>query len=126
MSQIKVRDEFDRPLPRINIRISEGDRGSEQAIFDVFTDNAGNTGWPIPHFPPPSAMPGGHYRLWINFENRDERFEAVTVTKSHDNDATIKLAREPLTRLHVEGKRFVNERGERVFLKGATGFLLYK
>lgn len=34
--------------------------------------------------------------------------------------------REPLTRLHVEFPWFCNESGKRVFLKGATDFLLHK
>jgi hypothetical protein len=52
----------------MNIRISEETRSSEEAIFDVFTDYAGNTGWPIPFWP------RRRYALHVNFANVNPRF----------------------------------------------------
>jgi len=63
MAQIQIRDDAGAPIPRANIRISEGTKPSDEAIFDVFTDLAGNTGWPIPHFPVID------YTLHINDQN---------------------------------------------------------
>lgn len=69
MAQIQVRDEQGNGIPRINIRISEGQKSSDAAIFDVFTDLAGNTGWPIPNFPIQD------YTLWLNDQNINPAFD---------------------------------------------------
>jgi hypothetical protein len=51
MSQIQVRDENNAPVARVNIRIAEGHKSSDEAIFDILTDPSGNQGWPIPFWP---------------------------------------------------------------------------
>lgn len=63
MSQIQVRDEQGAAIARCNIRISHDQQSSDDAIFDVFTDLAGNTGWPIPFWPVKD------YTLWVNDRN---------------------------------------------------------
>ncbi len=73
MAQIQIRDTAGAPLTRINIRIAEGDKPSDEAIFDYDTDLAGNKGWPIPHWP---VMP---YTLHVNFADVDPRYEALSV-----------------------------------------------
>src|SRR5689334_13743630 len=101
MSQIKVRDEFDRPIrSRISIRIFDktpntdlSQPDGDGARYDATTDLEGNTGWPIPEWKPPAESPLGHYILRVNNSNVDTRFEAREVTKSHDGDATIVLKR---------------------------------
>jgi len=72
VSQIQVRDDQGAGIPRINIRIAEGTKSSEEAIFDVFTDDAGNTGWPIPFWPVQD------YTLWINTHNVKPAFGNVS------------------------------------------------
>lgn len=135
MAQIKVRDEHGNPITsRISIRIFDQipetpieEPQGDGARYDVTTDMAGNTGWPIPKWSPPSATPLGHYILRVNNSNADRRFEAREVTKSHDNDATIVLKRRPLQRLHVgPNRRFYRADGSPIFVKGNTDLLMYK
>jgi len=121
MAQIQVRDTHGTPIRRVNIRISEGTKPSDQALFDVFTDDAGNTGWPIPFFPTQA------YALHVNFANVNPAYvpQSYYLTAADVNDVQIQLSRQPLSRLRVEGKYFVGASG-RVFLDGVTDFLLYK
>ena len=46
MSILQVQDAAGRGIPRINIRIATDHQSSDQAIFDVFTDDGGGTGCP--------------------------------------------------------------------------------
>lgn len=68
MPQIQLRDPYGNPIPLMNIRISEGVKSSDEAIYDVFTDYAGNTGWTIPFWPQQ------RYALHVNFSNVNPRF----------------------------------------------------
>lgn len=72
MPQVQVRDEHGTPVTKINIRISEGAKPQEQAIFDYDTDLAGNKGWPIPYWPVQD------YTLHVNFADVDHRFVQVS------------------------------------------------
>lgn len=121
MAQIQVRDEHGNGIPRINIRISEGQKPSDEAIFDVFTDLAGNTGWPIPFWP------NGTYTLWVNYANVLPEFGNTNVTISHQDNVELVLPSIPgiLSRVIVSGHDFINASG-RWFMKGCTDFLLYK
>lgn len=92
MSILAVRDEQGNGIPRINIRIAMGDKSSDEAIFDVFTDLAGNTGWPIPFWPT------GKYTLWLNDHNVDSRFDAVSLVITDQGDHTIVLPQAPSSR----------------------------
>lgn len=89
--QIKLRDSNDQPIPLINIRISQGDASSDDAIFDIFTDYAGNTGWPIPFWPT------GLYTLYVNYANIIEQYTqtAVAVRIPTEDDILIVLERIP-------------------------------
>lgn len=124
MSQIQIRDAFGVALARINIRIAEGQKSSDEAIFDVFTDLAGNTGWPIPFFP------NRDYTLFVNDANVDERYDVASVSVGPSSgDIVIALHRRPivLSRLvRISGHRMVNEHSEPVYGRGASMFLLYK
>jgi len=121
MSQIQIRDISNQPIPGINVRLSLGDQPSDAAYDDRFTDLAGNTAWPNP-----LASPNG-YTLYVNYANVNPAYLSVFARVPNlDADIPITLLREPQTRLHVEGKSFVNAQGQRVFLKGVTDFLLYK
>lgn len=123
MAQINVRDITGRGVPRINIRLSEGTQPSDAAIYDMFTDLAGNTGWPVPYFPVQ------RYALHVNFANVNPAYVPQSyylLESDMSEDVQITLEHTPLTRLHVESRDFYNEHGQRVFIKGATDFLLYK
>lgn len=128
MSQIQVRDEAGRGLPRINIRISLGTQQSDRAVFDVFTDLVGNATWPIPYWPT------GTYTFWINDQNVDPRYMATSQLVTTTEDQVIILTTTgaaapagPLARVvRIEGHRIVNERGEKLAGRGASAFLLYK
>ena len=60
MSQIQIVDEHGRGPAGIVLRISEGDKPSEDAIFDFKTNSDGTQTWPIPNWPK------GRYTIWIN------------------------------------------------------------
>lgn len=81
MSQIQVRDTDGVPLPFINIRLALGDRSSDEAYDDRFTDLAGNTAWPNP-----IAAPS--YTLYVNDRNVNTHFGSVT-RAVHTLDADI-------------------------------------
>lgn len=128
MSQIKVRDSQDNPVPGVNIRVSQGHADSDAAIFDIQTDESGTQGWPIPFWPV------SDYTLHINFRGVLDGYEAKSVFISRPangqyGDVIVELGRvtkvSTLSRLHTEGTFFLNEHGERVFLKGATFFSAY-
>lgn len=128
MSQIKIKDNQGRPVADCNIRISSGRKSSDEADFDIETDSAGAQGWPIPHWPITD------YTLHVNFRGVLDGYEAKSVyvpkpANGEYPDIEVTLTYAPvvtqLSRLHIEGTRFVNEEGERVFMKGATFFSGY-
>src|SRR5262245_51913058 len=85
MSQLQVRDPQGVPIPGINIRIAENAKPSDQAIFDVFTDLAGNSGWPIPYWPVRD------YSLYVNYANVNAAYQSASVYVTHTNDVAITL-----------------------------------
>jgi len=119
MSQIKVRGPIGEALPDIRIRIAEQGQDSDSAFFDVSTDDAGNTGWPVPYFP---ERP---YTLWVNTSDVKPAYQPLAVDALNGDDMTITLLRAPLKRVWVEGHDLRTEDG-RWFMKGVTDFLLYK
>ncbi len=124
MPQIQVRDITGLGVPDINIRIAFGTQPSDEAVWgSIYTDNMGNTDWPMPF------APSSPYALHLNFADVNPLYvpQSYYVTPNDMSDSVqVILARTPQTRLHVEGHDFYNARGERVFIKGATDFLLYK
>lgn len=127
MSQIKVRDEFGEPVILVNIRISELGKSSDEAFFDVFTDFAGNTGWPIPYFP------NRTFSLHINYNNILDDFISLTqdsTPTNADGDIEITLHRSAgagMERVHIEGYYAKTASGKDFFYAGETGFLdLYR
>ena len=122
MAQIQVRDITGLGVPGINIRFTPGQGPSDNAIFDVFTDFAGNTGWPIPYFPVQN------WALHLNHANVNPKYlpESFYLTDTDLDNVKISLALTPLSRLHVWQHDFYNAANQRVFIKGATDFLLYK
>ncbi len=74
MAQIQIRDDRGAGVAGINVRISEGTQPSDAAIFDVFTDAAGNSGWPIPFWP------AGLYTLHVNAGGVDPRYTSGVMT----------------------------------------------
>lgn len=136
MSQIHVRDKQGRGLPLINIRIATGGQSSDEAIFDILTDNEGNQGWPIPFWP------NQHYTIHVNMRQAngatlrfDSRFGESTVDVApgdHDVEVVLPHADGPsgsvsrLVGVDATAHRFVTEDGRRQFLRGATMFILYK
>src|SRR6187549_4014142 len=124
MAQIQVKDITGLGVPDINIRIAFGTQPSDEAVWgSIYTDNQGNADWPIPF------MPVSPYGLHLNFADVNPLYvpQSFYLTPEDMNgNVSIVLARTPLTRLHVSGHDFFNARGERVFIKGATDFLLYK
>jgi hypothetical protein len=124
MSQIQIRDRNNRALPLINIRLSLGQDGPEDSIFDYETDNAGNKGWPVPFWPTRD------YTLHINKRNIDIRYQSLEVyvpTPSSGNydDVQIILNRTSLEKLQINSKRLYTVSGRSTFIKGETGFLDY-
>jgi hypothetical protein len=120
MAQIQVRSVGGDPVRRINIRLALGDRSSDEAYDDRFTDDWGNTAWPNP-LPSPSG-----YTLYVNDRNVDPRYGTLTVlAPTLEADIPITLPSAPLPRLRVSGQRFVTDAGY-VFLKGVTAFPLYQ
>ena len=123
MPQIQIRDTHGQPISGMNIRISEGEQGSDAAIFDVFTDHAGNTGWPIPHWPVQ------RYALHVNHANVNPAYVPQSyylLPSDTSADVRVQLARTPLRRLHMYRQLFVDDLGQRAFILGHTDFLLYK
>lgn len=88
MAQIQVRDKNGHPVPRVNIRYAQGSGTTDDAIFDVFTDLEGNTGWPIPFWPV------GDYTLHVNKANVLPQFGEVAFfieRDAYDRDHVITL-----------------------------------
>lgn len=88
MSQIQVRDQHGNAAVGINVRIAEGQQSSEKAIYDIFTDFAGNSGWPIPFWPKDRE-----FTLWVNYENIDQRYEKASrvLPVGHGDNVEIML-----------------------------------
>lgn len=132
MSQIQVRDPAGNGIPRINIRISHKHEGTDQAIFDVFTDLMGNTGWPIPFWP------AGDYTLWVNDHNIDAAWGQADLFVTNTADQQIVLqptgvvptpptsSLSRFVRIDRPTHTFVNDQGQNVKCRGASAFLLYK
>jgi len=121
MSQIQIRDGQGVGIPGINIRISISPAPPSQAIFDVFTDHAGNTGWPIPYWP------DWVYTLWANVANVNPAFGQASYQTSTgpQSDIVFTLPSVPpvpveLPELVMADRYYMN-----VFIQGATGFLDY-
>jgi hypothetical protein len=85
MAQIQVRDQHGNGVPLCNIRIAEGSKRNDEAIYDVFTDLSGNTGWPIPFWP---TKP---YTLYVNTANVKPQFSSATVVVTTSDDVVIAL-----------------------------------
>lgn len=92
MSQIQIRDQQGRGLPGINIRVAEGQKSSDAAIFDFESDSSGNKGWPIPFWPK------ADYTLHINQPEvgvpQNPRYESKSVlvpAAQFPNDVRIEL-----------------------------------
>jgi len=127
MSQIQIRDPQGNPIPLMNIRISEGEKPSEEAIYDVFTDREGNTGWPIPFWPQQ------RYALHVNVANVNPTFlpQSYYLLASDTDTVRIEMAvvqtPPPLTpRLHIEGEQFKTEQGALFQWRGYSMFLAYR
>lgn len=131
MSQLQVRDEHGAGLPRINIRIATGHQTSEEAIFDVFTDLAGNAGWPIPYWPL------GDYTLWVNDQNVNPGYGQASLFVTTTADQLITLAATglpptpptpsgPLSPLHRDGWEIRTADGARYIHNQATNYLLFQ
>lgn len=139
MAQLQVRDSAGHGVPAINIRIALGQQSSDEAIFDILTDNEGNQGWPIPFWPV------GFYALHVNMREAngnalkfDPRFgETRVLVEPHDGDVLIILpdasgseqpagSLEALVSVDPSAHRFVTESGRRQFLRGVTSYLIYK
>lgn len=126
MSQIQVRDERGAAIPLVNVRLSLGTQSSDDAYDDRFTDLAGNTSWPNP-LPSPTG-----YTLYVNERNVQPQFGSLArFVPSLADDIAIVLPSvqsylSRLTSIDRERHRCVNEKGQRVFLRGTSDFLLYK
>ena len=126
MSQIQIRDEYGRGVPLMNIRIATGTQPSDAALFDVFTDYAGNTGWPIPFFP---QQP---YALHVNFANVQPGYvpQSYYLTASDVGDVHITLATnrngQEHGQLRVQGRDFISEDGQPWQFRGYTMHYLLK
>lgn len=128
--QIKIRNSHDQPIPLVNIRISQGSKPSEEAIFDVFTDYAGNTGWPIPFWPT------GTYTLYVNYANVNSRYKtyAIEVKIPDENDILVVLEEEkgipfPLPTINgrvVPDKKVFRLNGNVWQWRGVTDFMLFR
>ena len=86
MSIISVRDTNGSPITLMNMRISEGVKPQEEAIYDIFTDHSGNTGWPIPFWPS-----DGEFTLHFNYANVNPRFKPLSVSKKDGEDMNVVL-----------------------------------
>jgi hypothetical protein len=135
MAQINVRDEHGAPIPRINIRIAEDRKPSDEAIYDVFTDLAGNAGWPIPFWPRAA------FTLHVNTENVNEQYRDAEIALSGDEDnvaivleakgGVVPVPVEPDTglflpergHLRIDGATFRTESGELWQWRGYSWFL---
>lgn len=132
MAQVQVRDINGAGIPLLNIRYSMKGNNADEAFFDVFTDFAGNSGWPIPGNSGDPSL----YTFWINTHNINGKYvsgeynpaDFIVDQNPVDGDFNIRIpiAFSAPSRLHVGSHYFFNERNERVFLKGVTDFLLYK
>lgn len=139
MAQLHVRDSQGRPVAGVNIRIALGQASSDEAIFDILTDNEGNQGWPIPFWP------HGFYALHVNMREAngarlkyDPRFgETRVLVEPSDGDVLISLpaadggehpagALEALVGIDTSAHRFVTASGRKQFLRGVTSYLIYK
>jgi len=76
MAQLQVRDTAGAGLPDINIRIAEGSGSSEQAIYDVYTDDGGNSSWSIPYWPEAA------YTLHVNVVDVNAAYGSAVVPVS--------------------------------------------
>lgn len=81
--QIQVRDSNNNPISGINYRISLGDDSSDDAIYDNYTDLAGNSGWPIPYWP------NVKFTLYFNFTNVNPYFKTAVVKVDNPHDDII-------------------------------------
>lgn len=71
---------------------------SDEAIYDVFTDLSGNTGWPIPFWPKQA------YTLHVNYANILPEFDAVSqlvLRQEHAEDVVVILPNKPGTSISV-------------------------
>lgn len=102
MAIISVRDVSGNSIPFINIRIAEGHNGSDEAIYDVFTDYDGNTGWPIPYWP------HAGYTLHFNYANVNPKFKSFSLHTELIDDIHVILdsVSIPIEPLRVEGTKF--------------------
>lgn len=123
MSQLQVRDVDGKGIPRINIRISEGAKPSDAAIYDIDTDLAGNQGWPIPYWA--NAM----YTLWVNYANVNPAYGHTSVTvppSSGDVPIVLPRAIPILQRIHADGWDIKQDDGSRYVHNQATNYLLFQ
>lgn len=121
MSQLQVRDTAGNGIAHINIRISEGAKSSDDAIFDVETDLAGNQGWPIPYWA------NATYTLWVNYANVNPAYGQTSVSVPPSaGDISIVLARaiHVLQPLQAEGWDIKHADGTRYVHNQATNYLL--
>ncbi len=124
MPQIQVKDITGLGVPDINIRVAFGTQPSDEAVWgSVYTDNLGNADWPMP-FSPISS-----YALHLNYADTNPIYipqSYYLLPEDMNGNVQISLEKAPLTRLHVNGHDFYDGNNNRVFIKGATDFLLYK
>lgn len=123
MSQIQVRNKHGEGIPLLNIRISNGTEPQEAAIFDVFTDYSGNSGWPIPHWPE------GGYTLYFNVANIQKEYGSVSALVNHTNNVEVVLPfapPPPLQRVHTEADKFALEDGSEFKWIFASNFMLHQ
>lgn len=136
MSQIIVRDDHGVGIPYICLRISEGNKPQEAAIYDVLVKPDGSTGWPIPGWNPMKRCTvyvnvGDYTRpQWSDTkivmpDDGDANGDAV-VTLTPTGQAPTGESLEALVGIDSAAHRFVTESGRRQFLRGVTSFLLYK
>lgn len=121
---VNLRDPDDRPITFAHVRVSFNDEDSDAAYDDHISDSAGNVAFMFQPDGPKTVhvQPVGYAvgRVSFTLPHGDV---LVTVGKTGAPIPSIG----PLSRLHVDGPLgFRTEQDRRVFLAGASAFLLYR
>lgn len=123
MSQIRVQDTNGNGIGDINIRISEGTKSSDEAIFDYKTNDDGSQTWPIPYWGVQDYTLHVNKRYVNEAYGTSETYVPKPVSGEY-GDIGISLALQPLAPVEVRGVDFISN-GKRLILSEVTNFLQF-